>query len=140
MKPVQPQLEQLTASPSGRMCGLDLFHDPQFRILQGCHYRGVNVIRYRHAIVLETSQQKQNIFFVRALLDFKLDIVWQIHWLLQLADASCLICLTYNTKLYRIHDPRTYSPICSRSQTALVAHSVRWNTCMQRAKMFTPVA
>jgi len=52
------------------MCALDLFHDPQFRVLEGCHYRGVNVIRYRHAIVLETSQQEQNIFFVRTLLDF----------------------------------------------------------------------
>jgi hypothetical protein len=30
------------------------------------------------------SQQQQNIFFVRALLDFETDIIWQIHWLLLL--------------------------------------------------------
>ena len=38
---------------------VDLFNGSQFRVLQGCHYRGVNVVRYRHAIVLETSQQKR---------------------------------------------------------------------------------
>ena len=39
-------------------------------------------MRYRHAIALETGQQQQNIFLVRALLDLETDILWQLHWLL----------------------------------------------------------
>src|SRR5438067_11678370 len=39
-------------------------------------------MRYRHAIALETGQQQQNIFLVRALLDFETDILWQLHRLL----------------------------------------------------------
>jgi hypothetical protein len=39
-------------------------------------------MRYRYAIALKTSQQQQDIFLVRALLDFETDILWQLHWLL----------------------------------------------------------
>src|ERR1700730_2172455 len=39
-------------------------------------------MRYRHAIALETGQQQQNIFLVRAFLDLETDILWQLHWLL----------------------------------------------------------
>jgi hypothetical protein len=86
-------------------------------------------MRYGHAIALETSQQQQDIFLVRALFDFETDILWQLHW--RLLPKHVVLDLT---SLYSGLRPKENSCVTIRSSS--VAATSPWSQNAVRLSPF----